>query len=72
VLISFASPFLVAQVPQAAGWVLAYGGGAAEQEAVLAALAAGGPYPGTVPVDLPPELGAVDGEIRRYDGPSFA
>jgi hypothetical protein len=71
VLASFSSPFLVAQVPEAAAWVLAYGTGDPAQEAVLAALKAGGPFPGRCPVDLPEALEAVDGVVRRYSGPSF-
>ncbi|MDB5097193.1 MAG: hypothetical protein JWM80_1614, partial [Cyanobacteria bacterium RYN_339] len=72
VLASFSSPFLVAQVPGAVAWVLAYGTGDAEQAAVLAALRAGGPYPGVLPVELPAELAAVEGAVRTYQGPSFA
>jgi beta-glucosidase len=72
VLASFSSPFLVAQVPEAAAWLLAYGSGDEAQEAVLAALANGGPYPGKCPVALPEALAGVDGVVRSYGGPSFA
>ncbi len=71
-LVSFSSPFLVAQVPEAARWVLAYGSRPVQIEAALAGLRAG-EFPGRLPVTLPelplPALGkAWDGST----GPSFA
>lgn len=71
-LLSFSSPFLVAQVPEAHWWVLAFGSRPFQIEAAIRALRLG-EYPGVMPVCLPelplPALGkAWDGTI----GPSFA
>lgn len=71
-LVSFSSPFLVAQVPEASSWVLAYGSRPIQIEAAVRAVRAG-VFPGELPVILPelplPPLGeAWKGPI----GPSFA
>lgn len=71
-LLSFSSPFLVAQVPEAAWWVLAFGSRPFQIDAAIRALRRGD-YPGVMPVSLPelplPALGeAWGGPV----GPSFA
>ncbi|MNL65710.1 hypothetical protein D3C87_1900790 [compost metagenome] len=72
---SFSSPFLVAQIPEAARWVLAYGSEPEQIEAAIDALCRGLPLPGTLPVTLPlevptPAARAFDG--RPPSGPAFA
>ncbi|MFP5501663.1 MAG: glycoside hydrolase family 3 protein, partial [Candidatus Sericytochromatia bacterium] len=72
VVVSFSSPFLVSQVPEAVAWALAYGGRQVQIAAALAALKAGR-YPGAMPVALPaspPVAPARRGTIG--EGPSFA
>jgi hypothetical protein len=74
VVISFSSPFLVAQFPHAAAWVLTYGMHPAQIEAAVRAVRQGGPFPGVLPVELPSELAGVTHGRQAPDekGPSFA
>lgn len=71
---SFSSPFLVAQFPDAAAWVLAYGAAPSLMRATIRAVLGHAPFAGQLPVDLPESL-AVDvsgNETHRRDGPAFA
>lgn len=71
-LASFSSPFLVAQVPEAAQWLLAYGGRPFQIEAAVEAVLTG-EYPGRLPVTLPAlPLPALGSAWRGPTGPSFA
>lgn len=74
VVVSFSSPFLVAQFPEAAGWLLAYGGRPVQIEAAVAALREGRGFGGRLPVTLPTRLeGATHGRQGPEDrSPSFA
>ncbi|HEY9854743.1 MAG TPA: hypothetical protein V6D05_03320, partial [Stenomitos sp.] len=71
-LVSFSSPFLVAQVPEAAQWVLAYGSRPFQIESAVRAVAIG-EFPGKLPVTLPElPLPALGEAWRGPIGPSFA
>jgi beta-glucosidase-like glycosyl hydrolase len=75
VVVSFSSPFLVAQFPDAQAWVLTFGTRPYQVEAVVAALRAGGPYPGKLPVSMPTFLVAPpdsDEPMPTPRGPSFS
>lgn len=74
-VVSFSSPFLVTQFPEAAAWVLTYGSEPEQIEAAIDALRRGLPLPATLPVTLPsepppPPAPASDG--RPPSGPAFA
>ncbi len=73
-VVSFSSPFLVAQFPAAAAWVLTYGARPRQIEAALDALHGHGRYPGRLPITLPDWLDAAPGgdEPPPDRGPSFA
>lgn len=72
-VVSFGSPFLVSQFPEADAWVLAYGSQFGQLEAAVAALWGEHPFWGHCPVALPPTLGDVSETApHRQDGPSFA
>lgn len=67
-LISFGSPYLIAQVPGVPGYLLAWSATAQSEEVVVDALA-GTPITGTLPVALPPFWRIGDGKTeRRKDG----
>ncbi len=53
ILISFASPYLLAHLPAASVYVCAYSGSSASREAVVAALFGEAPVGGRLPVTLP-------------------
>lgn len=55
-LVSFSSPFLVAQLPEATCWILAYGSSEDLIEAAIAAIAGESGFPGILPVALPSAL----------------
>ncbi|HEY9899794.1 MAG TPA: glycoside hydrolase family 3 protein [Pantanalinema sp.] len=74
-VVSFSSPFLVAQLPEAQRWVLAYGAEPEQIEAAIDALGRGLPLPGTLPVTLPLEVptpAARAFDERPPSGPAFA
>ena len=73
-VISFSSPFLVAQFPEAEAWVLAYGTRRFQIEAAVTALAEGQPMSGHMPVSLPQEAleAPRDAAPPPSGGPSFA
>lgn len=72
-LVSFSSPFLVAQFPEAEAWVLAYGSQSVQIEAAIAALRHGTGLFGSLPVDLPTGLDAPEDEAPPPSGgPAFA
>jgi beta-glucosidase-like glycosyl hydrolase len=73
-VISFSSPFLVAQFPEAAGWVLAYGSREFQIEAAIAALRNGSGLPGRLPVVIPTTglTAPVDDASPPSGGPAFA
>jgi hypothetical protein len=64
--VSFNSPFLVAQFPEASAWLLTYGSRPVQIEAAVAALCDGRGYGGQLPVTLPNRLG---GATTGHDGP---
>ncbi len=73
-VVSFSSPFLVTQFPDAETWVLAYGSRPVQIRAALAALHDGSGLPGHLPVVLPasePEA-PEDTSPPPSGGPSFA
>jgi beta-N-acetylhexosaminidase len=74
VVVSFSSPFLVSQFPQASAWVLAYGARPVQIEAAVTALRDGQGFTGRLPVTLPDHLaGATHGRQGPEDrNPSFA
>ncbi|HEY9721533.1 MAG TPA: glycoside hydrolase family 3 N-terminal domain-containing protein [Oscillatoriaceae cyanobacterium] len=53
IVISFSSPFLVAQFPDAIAWLLAYGSHPAQITGAIARLRAGGGFNGKLPLTLP-------------------
>jgi hypothetical protein len=64
--VSFSSPFLVAQFPEASAWLLTYGSRPVQIEAAVAALCEGSGAGGQLPVTLPGRLG---GATTGHDGP---
>lgn len=72
-MVSFSSPFLVSQVPEAAARVLTFGAEPVQIEAVIAALRSG-EFPGTLPVSLPAHIQPAVGGDEGLDPnrPSFA
>jgi hypothetical protein len=72
--VSFSSPFLVGQFPEAETWVLAYGSRPFQIEAALSALAEGRPMTGILPVTLPRETPEAphDEAPPPSGGPAFA
>lgn len=74
-LVSFSSPFLVTQVPEAARWVLAYGSEPEQIEAAVDALRHGLSLSGVLPVKLPsepPPAPSQAADERPPSGPAFA
>lgn len=72
-VVSFGSPFVVAQFPEADGWILAYGSQTVQMKAAVEAILGERPYLGTCPVALPNQVGgAPDTPPPRSDGPAFA
>ncbi len=73
-LVSFSSPFLVGQFPEAEAWVLAYGSRGFQIEAALEALRHGSGLPGRLPVTLPQAAldAPIDDQPPPSGGPSFA
>lgn len=73
-LLSFSSPFLVGQFPEAETWILAYGSRPVQIEAALSALAEGRPMTGLLPVTLPRETPEApqDETPPPSGGPAFA
>ncbi len=73
-VVSFSSPFLVGQFPEAVGWVLAYGSREFQIEAAIAALRGGSGLPGRLPVVIPAAglEAPVDDAPPPSGGPSFA
>lgn len=72
-LVSFSSPFLVAQVPEASTWILAYGATDELIAATVAALAGETDFQGELPVELQVELPPVAGkELPGGVTPPFA
>lgn len=65
-VVSFSSPFLVAQFPEAAAWLLTYGSRPVQIEAAVTALCEGSAFGGCLPVVLPKQLG---GATTGHDGP---
>lgn len=53
VALSFSSPYLLAQLPEVAAYLLTYGAHAASLQAVLGALSGNRGWPGKLPVSLP-------------------
>ncbi|MNY11796.1 Beta-N-acetylglucosaminidase/beta-glucosidase [compost metagenome] len=74
-VLSFSSPFLVSQLPEAARWVLAFGSEPVQIEAAIDALRRGLPLEGRLPVTLPtdvPPSPARALDERPPSGPAFA
>jgi hypothetical protein len=74
VVVSFSSPFLVSQFPEAVAWLLAYGAQPVQIEAAVAALREGEGFAGHLPVALPAKLGGATHGRQGPDDrtPSFA
>lgn len=74
VVISFSSPFLVCQFPEAAAWVLTCGMHPLQIEAAVAALRTGSPLLGRLPVSLPDFMRDAPNETvpPTSGGPAFA
>lgn len=72
IAISYSSPFLVAQLPEAIAWVLAYGSHPVQIRAAIAALRTGH-FEGQLPVTLPTALPAArEGRDKPHDASHFA
>jgi beta-glucosidase-like glycosyl hydrolase len=67
-LVSFGSPYLISQVPEVPGYLLAWTGSVQAEQVVADALA-GAPIAGRLPVAIPPLFRIGDGKTeRRNDG----